>query len=219
MTENEMIMAIKLILLNIQIRLTEFSEDIKTGLSNLWIYLKPSLIELGSNAKMLFSDFLDTFVKKAIVLYEAIIQYDFLFAFLSAILAIGTINWAIWLMRRARSTFYRPYKEKFQATTSVIIPVYKEKKYTLKDTIDSIIRNNPNEIILIFDHTEKSLMKFVQENYKNNTKVKAHFIDLPGKRPALAKGIKLAQHEIVVLVDSDTQWKTEHFLENLIAPF
>ncbi|MBI2581695.1 glycosyltransferase [Candidatus Woesearchaeota archaeon] len=219
MTENEMIMAIKLILLNIQIRLTEFFEDIKTGLSNLWIYLKPSLIELGSNAKMLFSDFLDTFVKKAIVLYEAIIQYDFLFAFLSAILAIGTINWAIWLMRRARSTFYRPYKEKFQATTSVIIPVYKEKKYTLKDTIDSIIRNNPNEIILIFDHTEKSLMKFVQENYKNNTKVKAHFIDLPGKRPALAKGIKLAQHEIVVLVDSDTQWKTEHFLENLIAPF
>src|SRR3989344_4380304 len=62
-------------------------------------------------------------------------------------------------------------------------------------------------------------MKFEQENYKNNTKVKAHFIDLPGKRPALAKGIKLAQHEIVVLVDSDTQWKTEHFLENLIAPF
>jgi hyaluronan synthase len=97
--------------------------------------------------------------------------------------------------------------------------VYKEKKYTLKDTIDSILKNNPDEIILILDHTEEKLMKFLRDDYKHIRKIKPYYIDIPGKRAALAKGIRLAQSEIVILVDSDTQWKTDHFLQNLIAPF
>ncbi len=195
--------------------ITDLATAIKLTLINLWMQIQPLL----SNIKPILVNFFETFVRKSIILYQTILQYDFFFAFLSVIIAVGTVNWAIWLMRRARSTFYRPVKERYHATTSVIIPVYKENKKTLKDTIDSILKNKPEEIIIILDHTEKNLMTFLKENYGHVRKVKPCFISTPGKRPALAKGIELAQSEIVVLVDSDTQWSSEHFLENLIAPF
>ncbi len=199
---------INLALVKVKIFLVSLFQNVGSALSNTWVYVKP-----------LFSNFFDTFGQKTITLYQVIAQHNFFLQILGVVITISTINWAIWLMRRARSTFYKPYKEVYQASTSVVIPVYQEKKYTLKDTIDSILKNNPDEIIIIFDQTEKKLMSFVRENYKHVRKIKTHFIDVPGKRPALAKGIELAQHEIVVLVDSDTQWKTSHFLENLIKPF
>lgn len=194
-------------------------ETLKLILYDFFMMIGSKVSYFLQNAKPLFLNFMEIFVQKATILYQSILQYDFLIGLLGAVIAIGTINWAIWLMRRARSTFYKPVTGKYEATTSVIIPVYKEKRYTLKDTIDSILRNNPDEVIIIFDHTEKNLMKFVNDTYRNIRKLKTYYINLPGKRPALAKGIELAQSEIVVLVDSDTQWKTENFLESLIAPF
>ena len=41
---------------------------------------------------------------------------------------------------------------------------------------------------------------------------------IPGKRPALAKGILASTGSIIALVDSDTIWEP-HTKENLIAPF
>jgi len=161
--------------------------------------------------------FLNTFAIKADVLYSSLIASKVLYILLGFILAFGTVNWTVWLIRRTRSIFYKPVGKGYMATTSVVIPVYKEDLNILKSTVDSILKNEPDEVILMLDHTEEKAMKFLQATY--GRRVKPHFIYDPGKRPALAEGIRLAKGEIVVLVDSDTQWTTKDFLENLLAPF
>lgn len=140
-----------------------------------------------------------------------------LYVLLTLTLVFGSINWVIWFVRRTRSINYIPIKGSYEASTSVVIPVYNETYEVLKDTVDSVLKNRPDEVILILDHTEAEIMKSIKAEYKD--KVKCHFIIEPGKRPALAKGINLSKGDIVVLVDSDTRWVGENFLKNLIVPF
>lgn len=205
-------------------------EDISDVLSPLWRELEPTLIQATLEVKTLLLQFLvylsinygpivQKFAKKSQALYYSLAEQDFLLKFLFIIVAFGTINWSIWLLRRVRSTFYRPFYGDYYAKTSVVIPVYKEKIEVLRNTIESILKNGADEIIIILDISEQQTMNFIQKNYKDNPKIRADFIDIPGKRPALAKGIRMARYDIVVLVDSDTSWKGENFLRRLIVPF
>ena len=144
---------------------------------------------------------------------------NFFYALLTIVLSIGSLNWIIWFIRRGRSVFYTDFTEDYNTTCSVVIPVYKEKEFVLKNTINSILKNNPEEIILILDYTEKENMEMLEKEYGKNKKIKRFFIKKPGKRPALAYGIRKAIGEIVILVDSDTSWASKDFLKNLIRPF
>ncbi len=138
---------------------------------------------------------------------------------LAIVITIGSINWTIWIIRKVRSLFYTPFTGEYKAETSVVIPVYKEKKHILIETIESILKNDPSEIILVLDQAETENMEMLKTNYSKNSKVKSFFFDKPGKRPALVFGIKKTKGEIVVLVDSDTQWVSKDFLKNLLIPF
>ncbi|MDP3881765.1 MAG: glycosyltransferase [Nanoarchaeota archaeon] len=170
---------------------------------------------------------IDILGEKTIFLFGIMVQsfkeleaYNRLVAvLLTAIITIGAVNWTIWLIRRTRAIFYKPFKGEYNATTSVIVPIYKEKEHILIETVDSILKNNPTEVILILDETEKKSMELIKTKYGRNSKVQAYFVDVPGKRPSLAEGMKKAKGEIVVLVDSDTQWIGENFLKKLLIPF
>lgn len=144
---------------------------------------------------------------------------SFFLTLLAIVITIGSINWTIWIIRKVRSLFYSPFTGEFEAETSVVIPVYKEKKHILIETIESILKNNPSEIILVLDSGEIENMELLKTRYAKNPKIKPFFFDKPGKRPALVYGIRKTKSEIVVLVDSDTQWASEDFLKNLIIPF
>lgn len=162
--------------------------------------------------------FFDSFQRKAMVLWNSISNNDPLLNLFIIAAGIGTVNWAIWFTRRTRSIFYSPTKGDSNFKSSVVIPVYKEKKSVLLSVINSILKNGADEIVLVLDEGEKELMDAIKENYNTN-KIRAFFISEPGKRPALAKGIRLATNDIVVLVDSDTRWVGNNFLKTLLIPF
>ncbi len=187
------------------------------GIDSILEFIIQGTVAIGELFQSLLGPWWQTFQQKAMVLFENITGKRVVLEIVAILIALGPLNWLIWIIRRFRSTLYRPFVGKFDAKTSVVIPVYKEKKETLQKVVDAIIRNKPDEIILILDVSERALMNFVKETYPG--KVNAYFIEEPGKRPALAKGIKLTKHEIVVLVDSDTYWESNNFLQQLIIPF
>ena len=47
---------------------------------------------------------------------------------------VGIISWSVWLLRFTLSRVYRPVPPGFNATTSVVVPAYREER--LQTTVD-----------------------------------------------------------------------------------
>ena len=113
---------------------------------------------------------------------------------------------------------YKPKTEEYEATVSIITPVYNEDPQIFTQALSSWKRNNPTEIIAVIDHTDKKCIEIFKEFKKEFPNAVLIVTNIPGKRPALAAGIKVAKSEIVVLVDSDTLW-TKNVIRNGLPPF
>ena len=101
---------------------------------------------------------------------------------------------------------------------SVVTPVYNENPDTFRRSLESWKKNRPKEIIAVIDYSDKVCIKIFRDFAKKNKTAKLLVTRIPGKRDALAKGIKAAKSEIVALVDSDTIW-TDETLKNSLSPF
>src|SRR3989344_1758889 len=84
--------------------------------------------------------------------------------------------------------------------------------------LESWKKNQPAEIIAVIDYTDKKCIEVFKKFSKDFPKAHLIVTHTPGKRPALADGIKVAKHEIVALVDSDTVW-VDTTLKNGLPPF
>ncbi len=144
-------------------------------------------------------------------LYESLI-------FLIPLGVIGVWRWSVWIIKRGASLFYRPYKNSFKATTSVITPVYNEDPKIFKRALDSWKYNSPNEIIAVIDYSDKKNIQVFKKFASIYPAAKLIVTKKPGKRPALVDGIKIATSEIVALVDCDTIWE-KNVLKNGLMPF
>lgn len=131
---------------------------------------------------------------------------------------IGIWRWSVWLMKKSLSLFYRPPSEKYLASLSVITPVYNEDPKIFRLALESWKANRPEEIIAVIDYTDKKCIAVFQKFKKNFKGAKLIVTKTPGKRAALADGIKASASEIVALVDSDTVW-TKNIKKKLVAPF
>ncbi|TMI51477.1 glycosyltransferase, partial [Candidatus Bathyarchaeota archaeon] len=133
---------------------------------------------------------------------------------------IGIITWSLWGIRRLYGANYRPFQGSYTATTSVVVPVYMEEPPVLVRAIKSYLANKVGEIILVVDSQDTVNIESIQQNFPftNYPNIKMIITDEPGKRPALAWGIREATGEIVVLSDSDTAW-AENLLEEILKPF
>lgn len=139
---------------------------------------------------------------------------------------IAIYRWSLFLFLRIfPSMFYRQLKYKRpvnvdpatyirKSDVTVVIPVYQPPDCFDK-TISSIIKNGIYKIIVVADVTCVDQVKQICNEYEN---VEVISEDKPGKRPALATGIRHTTTRIVALVDDDVQW-SNNFLEKLIAPF
>lgn len=101
--------------------------------------------------------------------------------------------------------------------TSMIVPVLFEETEILERALQSWLRNNPGEIIVVVDQRDlrsAALIKTFQLKCQN-----IHLIieSKNGKRPALLSGFRQSKGRYVILVDSDVFWK-EDTLKNLILP-
>lgn len=116
----------------------------------------------------------------------------------------GIVVWGLWLYRAISSRFCRPIVTDFRATTSVVVPSYREDAQILGECLRSWLAQDPTEVIVVVDVDDAECIRMLRsvEDPRLNVLEFRH----EGKRSALGAGIRTARSEIVILADSDTRW-------------
>lgn len=131
---------------------------------------------------------------------------------------IGFWRWGIWLFKELVALKYRPKTKPFKAKVSIVTPVYNENPKVFSKALETWVKNKPTEIIAVIDYTDKKCIKIMRDFKKKFKGTRLVITKVPGKRPALAEGIKRAKGDIVALVDSDTLWDKD-VIKNALSPF
>ena len=141
-----------------------------------------------------------------------------LLAFYFPLGIIGAWRWGTWLFRKLISLLYRPSRQDYEATVSVVTPVYNEDPGMFRRALESWKDNHPLEIIAVIDYTDKACIAEFEQFRQGFDRARLIVTEKPGKRPALADGIRAASGEIVALVDSDVVWGPS-VREEALRPF
>lgn len=150
--------------------------------------------------------------------HELLDSHADIIAFYFPLGAIGLIRWGIWISKETISLFYRPKRNNYHSSVSIITPVYNEKPSVFREALNSWVLNKPTEIIAVIDHTDKRCISIFEDFAKRHSSFKLIITKKQGKRPALVDGIREARSNIVSLVDSDTIWEKDT-LTNALPPF
>jgi hyaluronan synthase len=129
--------------------------------------------------------------------------------------------WVFFLIKLHFARKYKPYREAYVASVSIVIPEYKEPQAVLTRVLESIRSNSGSieEVIIAVDSRDGNNLQFLRDYEKNFPKLHAIEIKQKGKRAAEAVGIKKAKGEIVVIMDSDTVLSNSDTIAELIKPF
>lgn len=120
----------------------------------------------------------------------------------------------------------------FEPGVSIIIPVFNEEEWiqrTITTCFDQTYPIDKLEVIIVDDQSSdrsmeeirKIVSKMYQEGKRFKTKNRLKFVQLPengGKREALVEGVKIAKHELVAFVDSDS-FLEPNAIRNIVQPF
>ena len=128
--------------------------------------------------------------------------------------AIGLWRWSMWLAKRVPALAYRPIKNDFDCSASLVTAVFREDPVLFRRALMSWIANGPDRIIAVIDITDKACLEVAAEF----AEVEIICDGTPGKRPKLVKGVDVVNTDIVVLVDSDVIWEAD-VLQKLKMPF
>ncbi|GAA1287221.1 glycosyltransferase [Brachybacterium alimentarium] len=128
----------------------------------------------------------------------------------------GTVVWLIWLTRALLSWTAPAIESDFRTTTSVVVPSYHEDVDILMDCLATWREQDPTEIIIVLDVADTEAHRRITA--LEDDRIQPILFHHVGKRSALGVGIRAAQGEILVLVDSDTRW-TPGLLQNVQKPF
>lgn len=132
---------------------------------------------------------------------------------------IGIYRWSVWFFKKIIAKKYKPVPENgYTDTMSLIVPVYNEDPDIFQRALNSWETNKPDEIIAVIDYTDKACIEIFQNFQEKNKIGKLIITERPGKRAALADGIRAAQYNIISLVDSDTIWDP-NIKNTLLYPF
>lgn len=151
-------------------------------------------------------------------IYFLIQQYLYAHSFLVPLGFIGIWRWSTWLFKEIVARGYNPETGLYKANVSIVTPVYNEDPKIFQQALESWKKNKPKEIIAVIDFTDKKCIQVFKKFARRTRGYKLLITKVPGKRPALALGIKKAKSEIVALVDSDTLW-TDGVIKNGLSPF
>lgn len=165
------------------------------------------------NSNLYFLSFIDFLGNSLMIFY----QYAWLYIPLGI---IGVWRWTVWTIKKICSLYYTPIDKSptRDIKYSIITPVYNEDPVIFKSAVESWILNEPDEIIAVIDSREKTCQEVFKQISINRPSLKMIVIDKPGKRPALAEGIRVAKYEIIALVDSDTIWDKDN-RDYVLSPF
>ncbi len=138
------------------------------------------------------------------------------------------------LSRYFFAVFYKqvPIDVEFTPGVTIIIPCFNEEKWIQRTILGCINQDYPIdklEVIVVDDCSTDNSAKKIKEiihkiheegkSLRTRERLKPKFLDKNGgKRKALASGVLLAKHELVVFVDSDS-FLDPFAIRNLVQPF
>lgn len=131
---------------------------------------------------------------------------------------VGLVSWSVWLLRFTLSRVYRPARPGFAATTSVVVPAYREDPEILDRCLRSWLAESPTEVIVVPDVGDVEVIGRLRRHARADPRLVVLPFEHRGKRSALGVGIRAAGSEILVLSDSDTMWEPG-LLPAVLAPF
>lgn len=161
------------------------------------------------------------------ILGSALLKLEEHFLFYIPLGIIGIWRWMTWGLKRVCAAYYRPIEYSSSSTNSpgssdhslsIVTPVYNENPTTFKRALQSWEANKPDEIIAVIDQSDIDCIDVFKEFSKNKTWASLLVTSKPGKRQAIADGVREAKSEIVALVDSDTVWGND-IRDRLLSPF
>lgn len=131
---------------------------------------------------------------------------------------VGAVSWTVWLIRFTLSRAYRPVPEGYTATTSVVVPAYREDPAILARCLESWLAENPTEVIVVPDLADRRVIAMLRARAATEPRLVVLPFAHTGKRSALGAGIRQARCDILILSDSDTNWNPG-LLAAVLAPF
>ncbi|HWL26955.1 MAG TPA: glycosyltransferase [Ureibacillus sp.] len=173
--------------------------------------------------------FLITFIivlmRSESVIYFKFNQFLYFYSLVAASFLLSRYLFGMLYKKVKTSSMYEP-------GVSIIIPVFNEEKWisrTILSCIDQAYPIDKLEVIIVDDYSTDRTAEKVRETMqrihstgeKFNTKERIQFYVQPvnkGKREALIEGVKLAKHDLVVFVDSDS-FLEPTAIRNIVQPF
>jgi cellulose synthase/poly-beta-1,6-N-acetylglucosamine synthase-like glycosyltransferase len=131
---------------------------------------------------------------------------------------VGLISWSVWLTRFTLSRLYRPTPVGFSTSTSVVVPSFREDPAILDRCLTSWLAERPTEVIVVPDLADAEVIRRLRARAAVEPRLQVVPFAHQGKRSALGVGIRHARSEILVLADSDTEWRPG-LLAAVQAPF
>ena len=128
----------------------------------------------------------------------------------------GLVVWSLWVYRFILSRRAHPVVNDFRASTSVVVPSYREDPETLLRCLRSWLAQSPTEILIVVDVADANCMEALAT--VKDPRVRVIRFAHHGKRSALGVGIRAAKGDVLVLCDSDTSWRPG-LLEAVQMPF
>ena len=147
----------------------------------------------------------------AIQLWDLIVYHRMHFFFI-----FSCYVWIIFLIKFLSARKYKPFKGEVPAlSTSAVVVVFREKIDDFKRCLVSLKRQERlNEIIVVIDKRDTG--KY--EELLTQMNIRYSYAP-PGKRKAIAKGIKLTSGDIIFVVDSDSILSGEKVVKEMLKPF
>src|SRR5207302_10712697 len=116
---------------------------------------------------------------------------------------IGSMTWSLWAVRRFYGATYKPFQGSFNATTSVVVPVYMEDPEVLLRAIESYLENKVGEEILVVEYKDTLNIENIHKILPGTSfpDIKLILTRHPLQRPALARGIYEATGDMLIYSD------------------
>lgn len=208
----------------------------KEGKLALGLHFRKSLSEYyqSKRGKYLIagSAFLLLCISLVIILMrsESVIYFRFnKFLYLYSIITAGFL-----LTRYFFAIFYKPVKVDIDYTpgVSIIIPCFNEETWIQRTILSCMNQDYPPDKLQVIvvddcstDHSmekiEEIIQKLADDDPSGHIRERLIAYKQPqnsGKREALAKGLDLAKHELLVFVDSDS-FLSPYAIRNIVQPF
>ncbi|MFE4653577.1 glycosyltransferase [Streptomyces sp. NPDC056707] len=122
--------------------------------------------------------------------------------------------WAVWAVKATVAGFYQPTPSSESAsrlTGSAVIPVVDEPLEVFEEVLARVSASEIEQIIVVINGRRNPGIEQVCKKFPG--RVEWVHTPTPGKRNAVALGVRRSRGDLVALVDSDTIWQPDTWVE------